>query len=156
MGEGRFLVKGLRRWMRVVGLFYLLLFVVGAIIKLPVEQTLGQAGIVLDQTNLAHRFLVDTWVMFALELGVIGAALWFFSGHPYENRALIWTVLGLELIRGIVDDIYMLIRGYDPAFYIGWIVIHSIIILTGLLALRSASEEAHPAPTPDIPAQASS
>ena len=149
-------MKRLRWWMRVVGTFYLLLFVLGAIIKLPVEQTLAQAGVLMDQTNLAHRFLVDTWVMFALELGVIGAALWFFSDRPYESRALIWTVLGLELIRGIVDDIYMLIRGYDPAFYIGWIVLHTIIILTGLWSLRSASEEAHPTPTPDKPAQVSS
>lgn len=149
-------MQELRWWMRIVGAFYLLLFVVGAIIKLPVEQTLAQAGIVRDQTNFAHRFLVDTWVMFTLELGVIGAALWYFSRRPYESRALIWTVLGLELIRGIVDDIYMLIRGYDPAFYVGWIVVYTVVILTGLWALRSASEEAHPAPTPKAPAQASS
>ena len=141
-------MKSLKWWMRAVGTFYLLLFVIGAIIKLPVEQTLGQAGIMLDQTNLAHRFLVDTWVMFALELGVIGAALWYFSGQAYQARPLIWTVLGLEVVRGIADDIYMLIRGYQPAFYIGWIVIHTIIIVTGVLALRRAHEAAHPAPTP--------
>ena len=134
--------------MRVVGTFYVLLFVVGAIIKLPVQETLSQAGISLDQSNLAHRFLVDTWVMFALELGVVGLALWYFSNQPYDSRSLVWTVLGLELVRGIVDDVYMLIRGYSQPFYIGWIVIHTIIILSGLWALRNASEEAHPAPTP--------
>ncbi|MFP3853074.1 MAG: BphX family protein [Anaerolineales bacterium] len=148
-------MKSLKWWMRGVGSFYALLFVVDAVIKLPVTEMLAGAGISLDQSNLAHRFLVDTWVMFALELGVIGLALWYFSSKPYESRALIWTVLGLELVRGIVDDIYMLVRGYEPAFYIGWIVIHTIIILSGLLALRNASEEALPAPTPAVAEQGS-
>lgn len=51
--------------------------------------------------------------------------------------------LGLELVRGIVDDVYMLSRGYEPAIYVGWIVLHIIIIATGLWALRKASREAN-------------
>ncbi len=133
-------MNSLKWWMRIVGTFYLLLFVVGAIVKLPVTQTLAGGGIELQQDNLAHRFLVDTWVMFALELGVIGVALWAASGRPHQNRILVWTLLGLEVVRGIVDDIYMLLRSYEPAFHIGWIVVHSIIILTGLWALHRASE----------------
>lgn len=126
--------------MRIVGTFYLLLFVVGALFKLPVNMTLSQAGITLDPGNFVHRFLVDVSVMFTLELGVIGSALWFASGQLYQNRILVWTVLGLEPVRGIVDDIYMLTRGYQTAFYVGWIVIHSMIILTGLWALRTAKQ----------------
>lgn len=136
-------MNSLKWWMRIVGTFYLLLFVVGAIIKLPVNITLSQAGITLDPANLAHRFLVDVWVMFALELGVIGGALWFASSNPFQNRILVWTVLGLELVRGIIDDIYMLIRGYQVAFYVGWIVLHTLIILTGYWALRKADQVEH-------------
>lgn len=135
-------MNSMKWWMRIVGSFYLLLFVVGAIIKLPVTQTLAQGGVELQPANLAHRFLVDTWVMFGLELGVIGAALWVASAKPYQNRILLWTVLGLELVRGIVDDIYMLARGYETAFYVGWIVIHSLIIASGLWTLRRATAEA--------------
>lgn len=86
--------------MRVVGTFYLLLFVAGAIIQAPVVATLAQAGIDLDPSNFAHRFLVDVWVMFALELGVVGAALWVASGRPHQNRILAWSVSGSSLSAG--------------------------------------------------------
>jgi hypothetical protein len=39
---------------------------------------------------------------------------------------------------GIVVDVYKLGRGFDPAAPVTWIVIHSVIIATGLLWLRRA------------------
>ena len=134
-------MKGLKWWMRIVGVFYLFLFVIAVIVNLPPKVTLEGAGIAFDPSNFTHKFLVDTWVMFGLELGVVGAALWVASINPVQNRVLVWTVLGLELVRGIIDDVYMLLRGgYSVPFYVGWIVVHSIIIVTGLLALRSAQQ----------------
>ena len=142
-------MKGLKWWMRIVGVFYLFLFVLAVIFNLPPKVTLDGAGIAFDPSNFAHQFLVDTWVMLGLELGVVGAALWVASANPVQNRVLVWAVLGLELVRGIIDDVYMLLRGgYSVPFYVGWIVVHSIIIATGLLALRSA-RQTDDTPQPD-------
>jgi hypothetical protein len=40
------------------------------------------------------------------------------------------------LARGIANDIYMIARGYDLTVYVIWIVIHIVVILTGLVSLR--------------------
>jgi hypothetical protein len=50
---------------------------------------------------------------------------------------LVWAVLGLEL-AGIVVDIYKLQRGYDRKAPTVWLVIHSVIIGSGLYLLGSA------------------
>lgn len=147
--EGTWGIEALKWWIQVTGVFYLLLFAAGAIIQAPVELTLEQAGIAPDLTNYAHRLLVNVWVMFSLELGVIGAALLYAAGAPHKNRILVWTVLGLELVRGIVDDAFMLTRGYKPAVYLAWIGIHLLIIGSGLWALHR-SPGAAPAPAADV------
>lgn len=134
-------MKPLKWWMRIVGTFYVVLFVVGSIVKLPVKMTLEQAGIAYDPGNFTHMFLADTWVMFTLEVAVIGVMLWVASRNPLENRILVYTLFGIELVRGIVDDIYMLTRPYEPGFYIGWIVLHSVIIISGWWALQRAKNE---------------
>lgn len=54
------------------------------------------------------------------------------SRKPDRAKALIWTVIGLELVRGIGIDVYKIIRGYEFSAELIWIVIHSIIILTGV------------------------
>ncbi|MCF7803867.1 MAG: BphX family protein [Candidatus Marinimicrobia bacterium] len=131
-------------WMHIVGGFYLLLFISSAIVKLPFRTlfegvlTNAAAG---DQTA---KMLIDTWVMFGLEVGVIGAGLLIASRIPGQARVLVWTVLGLELVRGIIDDIYMIARGYEVTIYVGWIVIHAVIIITGILALRAHISETEP------------
>lgn len=37
-----------------------------------------------------------------------------------------------------VDDLYLLARGYAVGISLGWIVLHAVIMGTGLLALRRA------------------
>ena len=54
------------------------------------------------------------------------------------KHALVWTVLALEVVRGIVDDLYLLARGDEVAPYVIWIAVHTAIIITGLWGLRSA------------------
>ncbi len=110
--------------------------------------TLEQAGITYQPSYFVHMFLADTWVMFTLEVAVIGVMLWVASSNPYQNRILVYTLFGIEIVRGIVDDIYMLTRGYEPGLYIGWIVLHSIIILTGWWALRRAQAQPESTATP--------
>lgn len=126
-------------WLRLVGGFYLLLFIMAVFVKLPLQTFAPDGTLALAASgDPVARYLVDTWVMFGLEVGVIGLAMVIGSWYVEQARLLVWTVMGLELVRGIVDDLYMISRGYDPGGFIAWIVIHSVIILTGFLALRAA------------------
>jgi hypothetical protein len=125
-------------WMRLVGSFYVLLGVFNTPLIIEARLSAQYPNLDVSAESVAARALIDTWFMFGLEVGVIGIALLYFSRNPIQNTALVWTVLGLEVIRGVVDDMYLLARGYEPGIYVGWIVIHLIIIVTGVLALRAA------------------
>src|SRR5687767_2113036 len=129
----------LKLWMRVVGIVYILNCIAMAVIKAPI-QTLGPEN-TLDLAAAGDRmamFLVDTWIAFGIEVGVIGVALLLASRVPERGRVLAWTVIGIEFLKGPPYDIYMIARGYDSTPFIIWIVIHSIIMITGYLAIRAS------------------
>ena len=48
----------------------------------------------------------------------------------------------LELLHGVLDDIYLISRGYDMVGYLVFIAIHLTIIVTGVLFVRQAEAEA--------------
>src|SRR4051812_5596793 len=98
-------------WMRVVGALYVALFVMAAILRVPikVEGPPGTLERVAAGDPLAS-FVVDTWVTLGLELGAIGVALLIASRAPQKAHALVWTVCGLEL-SGMLADVYKLARG---------------------------------------------
>ncbi|HEV2126221.1 MAG TPA: BphX family protein [Chloroflexota bacterium] len=128
----------LKWWMRTVGAFYLFL----GIFNLPFvvqARLLGQypnLGVPVD--SAAARALVDTWFMFGLEMGVVGAALVFFSRNPVRHLALVWTVIALEVVRGVADDLYLIARGQDAVFYGSFALVHLAIIITGIVFARRA------------------
>ena len=127
----------LKWWMRIVGAFYLLDFVMKTFILAPIS-SVGPKG-ALDKAASGDpmaRFLVDTWVGFGLEAGAIGAALLIASRRPDLSRTLVWAVIGVELVRGIAYDIYMIARGYEPMSFIIWIAIHTTIIVSAVICLR--------------------
>jgi len=129
----------LTSWMRVVGVFYLLQFVMMAVVRAPIR-AVGPRG-ALAQAEAGEplaKFLVDTWLTFGLEVGAIGAALLVASRYPRQARGVAWTVLGIELTRGILNDVYLLARGYRVSVYAIWIVVHTLVIVTGLRCLRMA------------------
>ena len=128
--------------MRIVGSFYVFLFVAAAFLHLPIQAE-GPDGILEHAANgdPVARFVVDTWVVLGLELGAIGIALLIASRVPMKATALVWMVIGSELLWGIGSDIYKLGRGYPLHVSVPWIFIHSLIIVTGFLALRSLKSE---------------
>ena len=126
---------GLTWWMRGVGGLYLFLCVAAIVLRLPIRAE-GPKGL-LDRARAGDptaRFAVDTWVMLGLYFLVIGTTLLAFSGAPQDARALIYAVLGFEL-AGIAVDIYKLGRGYDHKAPTVWLLIHSVIISSGLYFL---------------------
>lgn len=130
--------RPLQRWMRIVGSFYVALglFNTPPVIAARFPAQYPDLGVTVD--SMPAQTLVDVWFMFGLEVAVIGVALLIAARNPARHLALVWTVLALEVVRGIADDVYMLARGYEVAFYVIWIVLHAVIVVTGLLALRRA------------------
>ena len=128
----------LQRWMRIVGSFYVAvgLFNTPPVIAARFPAQYPDLGVAVD--SLPAQALVDVWFMFGLEVAVIGVALLIAARNPARHLALVWTVLALEIVRGIVDDVYLLARGYEVAPYVIWIVVHAAIVVTGLWALRGA------------------
>ena len=127
--------------MRIVGAFYVLQFVMMVFVRAPI-QAIGPEGTLAlaSAGDPLARFLVDTWIAFGLEVGVLGAGLFVFSGKPDQAKALVWTVIGIELAKGPAYDIYMIARGYELTAFVIWIVIHSVIIVTGVYSLRKAAQ----------------
>ncbi len=136
----------LKWWMRIVGGFYLLLFISTLPpISVPTQSRISQyPGLATLTDSIAFELLVETWFMFGLELAVIGVMLIVASRQPVQNIILAQTVIGLELVRGIVDDVWLLANGHPPGFLIGFIVLHLIIIVPGLAFVQQAKRE--PAP----------
>jgi hypothetical protein len=134
-------MAGLTWWMRIVGAFYILmaLFNTPPVIEARFETQYPDIGVPVE--SAAAQALVDTWFMFGLEAGVIGLALLWCARNPMRHLGIAWLVIALEAVRGIADDLYLIARGYDTAIYAGWIVIHLVIIVTGVIAIRRAGRE---------------
>jgi hypothetical protein len=136
----------LKLWMRLVGGFFILigLFNTPPVIAARMNSHYPTLG--LDPGHVALAIITDLWFLFGLETAVIGLMLIVGSASPLRNKLLVQTVLLLELTRGVLTDIYWITRGYsESVFYIGFIVIHLVIIVTGWYALRRAETHARKA-----------
>ena len=134
--------RGLRRWMHVVGAFYVAQFVGMAIVRAPIR-TFGPGGTLAraDDGDALANFVVDTWTTFALEVLAVGVVLLIATRRGELARGAVYTVLAIEISRGLIADTYMIARGIHVAGYLVWIVIHSAVLVTGILALRSARRD---------------
>lgn len=126
----------LKWWMRIVGAFYLFL----AVMDLPPMRAQGFfnafPGLAQVQETLAFRLLLEAWLMFGLETGILGLMLIWASRSPEQSLVLVYTVVALELVRGILMDVYTIVVSGAPAeFYIAFAAIHAVIIITGLAFL---------------------
>ena len=64
------------------------------------------------------------------------------STNPRRYLGAAWLIVWLELLHGVVDDIYLIANGFSAVQYIPFIAIHLIIIVTGILFVRQAEAEA--------------
>jgi hypothetical protein len=129
--------RPMTRWMRVVGAFYLAQFVAMAIVHAPIR-TFGPEGALdaADAGDPTAEFLVDTWTTFGIEVGAIGLALLVAAARPRYAWGVAATVVGIELTRGILNDVIFIARGINVTGYLVWIAIHGVVIVTGVVAMR--------------------
>jgi hypothetical protein len=99
-----------------------------------------------DPTNPFYGYAMDTWLMFSLEMLVVGGVLLVASRaalgqpDPRFHRRLPGADKGHPR-RPPLD------RQRAP-FYLGWFVFHAVVIVTGASALRRAYAEHHSAGSP--------
>jgi BphX-like len=143
-------VSGLKWWMRVVGALYLFMFVTAALLRIPIDVE-GPPGALARAAagDPLARFVVDTWVTLGLEFGAVGVALLLASRQALRARALLAAPLCME-VAGIVADLYKILRGYTTPAPFVWMVIHAVVLVTGLHLLRRTREAQQPGTVPTL------
>lgn len=130
-------MKKLKIWFYVVGIFYLLLtFMNLGILFFSPESMGSQLPERYKAIPEAAATFADAWLVFVFELGAIGSLCIVAAKNPEKNTIMAWLVIVAEFFRGIVADAIWISRGYDITPYAVFIVIHSIIIVTGLLFIN--------------------
>jgi hypothetical protein len=139
-------IKPLTRWMRAVGLFYLAQFVAMVFVHAPIR-SFGPEGALdaADAGDPIAEFLVDTWTTFGIEVGAVGIALLLAAPGPRYAWGVAAVVIGIEATRGILNDVIYIVRGIEIAGYLVWIAIHSVVIATGVFAMRQSGAHRHAA-----------
>lgn len=144
----------LKWWMRIIGLFYVFLMVANLPPVVLARLGTQYRGLTTPVESVAVQGLADIWFTFGVDMGMVGVMLLVASRAPWRNRILVYAVLLLELVRGIVLDVFFIARGYYAnEFMVAWIVIHSVIIVAGWISLRQAEAEGAAA-TDAVPAPA--
>ena|ERR1700752_431788 len=125
-------------WLRVVGGFYLILALTSLRVLFFDPQMFGAMN-PFAADALALKAFSDAWLIFVLEMGVLGAIMLYYARESAHNRILVLTVSILELIRGAGGDLLWMFRGWPLANYIPFLILHLIISGTGFLFLRQES-----------------
>jgi hypothetical protein len=132
----------MRRWMVAVGSFYLLLGlrllppINGPMIEAVGVDALYTAGD-LEPGTAVFSFVLDWMGTFGTSLLPLGAILLMAARDSSRNRLLVHLVIWHELTAGVVADAWYIGRGYvSTGFYLGFIVLHLVIVGTGIRALR--------------------
>ncbi|MDL1912685.1 hypothetical protein FBQ81_18660 [Chloroflexi bacterium CFX6] len=132
----------LKWWLRIVGGFYLILTLMNLFgLFLGGAQMFTETlPAPMNAEPLAGQAFADAWLVFVFELGVLGVMALVAARAPLQNQIMVWVIVWAELFRGIVADAIWIARGYS-ASYLVFIVIHLVIIVTGVVFLRQAKAE---------------
>lgn len=131
----------LKWWFRVVGAFYLLLALINLYAMFVDSSYFAQTLPFPAEANVVKAFVIG-WSPFAFEmLGIATFMLWA-SRDPAKYLGAVWLLVWLELLHGVVDDIYLIANGFSAPGYSAFIIVHLIIIVTGVLFARQAADQA--------------
>jgi len=126
-------------WLRIVGMFYLFL-ALGSVWVVFINPNIFGSIIPFAANELSLHAFSDAWLIFTLELGVLGVIMLYYARVSEQNRILVLTISVLELIRGAGGDLLWMSRGWPTANYIPFTIVHLIIAGTGLYFLRQKAQ----------------
>lgn len=132
-------MKKLTWWFRIVGAFYLLLGVAN-MYGTFVNPAFYAGNLPYPADDAVVKAFVHGWSPFAFEIVGLGTFMLWASFNPRRYLGAVWLLVWLELLHGVVDDIYLIANGFS-AGYIGFIVVHLVIIVTGVVFARQAEAE---------------
>ena len=127
-----------RWWLRLVGGFYRVL-ALASLWVLFVNPHLFGAMFPFAADDLSIRAFGDAWLIFVLEMLVLGVIMLYASRQPSQSGILVMAVAFLELVRGAGGDLLWMGRGWPIANYIPFMLLHLVIAITGLSFLRQES-----------------
>jgi hypothetical protein len=122
-------------WLRLVGGFYLLLALTSLRVLFVDPQLFGAMNPYAANAQALKAF-ADAWLIFVLEMGVLGVIMFYYAPYSSSNRILVLTVSILELVRGAGGDLLWMLRGWPVVNYIPFMIVHLIIAGTGLFFLQ--------------------
>jgi len=125
-------------WLILVGGFYLLL-AGSSLWVLFVNPQLFGTRFPFASNSQSIRASSDAWLIFVLEIGVLGVLILYATRDPSHARVLLMVVSVLELIRGAGGDLLWTMRGWPTANYMPFMIVHLISGFTGLIFLRQKS-----------------
>ena len=122
-------------WLVLVGGFYLLLSLASLRVLYVNPQMFGAMNPHAVDAKALQAF-GDAWLIFVLEMGVLGIIMLYYARRSPSNRNLVLTVSILELVRGAGGDLLWMMRGFPSENYVPFMIVHLIIAGTGLFFLR--------------------
>lgn len=134
-------MKKITWWFRIVGAFYLLLGVAN-MYGTFVNPSFFAANLPYPADASVVKAFIDGWSPFAFEIVGLATFMLWASRKPRKYLGAVWLIIWLELLHGIVDDLYLIANGFSAGGYIAFIAIHLVIIVTGILFVRQAEAEA--------------
>ena len=87
------------------------------------------------------KAFVHGWSPFAFEVVGLGTFMLWAAANPRKYLGAVWLIVWLELLHGVLDDIYLIANGFSAGGYIAFIVVHLIIIVTGVRFAQQAEAE---------------
>ena len=130
-------MKKLTWWFRIVGGFYLLLAIMN-MYGTFVNQDFFRQALPYADNELAVKAFVIGWSPFAFEIMGLATFMLWASRDSGKYIGAVWLIVWLELLHGVIDDVYLITNGFNAGEYIPFIVIHLIIIVTGIWVAQKA------------------
>ena len=133
-------MKKLKWWFRVVGVFYLFLGVTSLYGTFIDPLYFAQLHEIATNPDIVKAFVIG-WSPFTFEIVGIATFMLWASRDPIRYLGAVWLLVWLEFLHGVLGDMYLILNGFSVGFYIGFIVVHFIIIVTGILFARQISTQ---------------
>jgi hypothetical protein len=131
-------------WLRIVGALYLLLGVMGLLYVLlsPQASAASMVPPSYSADEVTVRALNNQFLPTVLGWLVLGVMMLYGSREPARARILVLLVALLELFVWVTSDIVWLVNGLPAVAGIPFLVLHTIIGVTGIVFLRQTAAQA--------------